>query len=265
MIAVRVALWMGFAGVLASGLAVGGMPSAWAQKELKTCNNMEAHLKNQTLTFALTHSQVPGRLAVTTHELKISGGQYKLDAVSEAKGLLALMHAGQLTQHSEGTVSSKMGLEPLFYSEKRGKKPAKEVAVDLNAKQVTFRKNGEKAPYVAGLQDRLSLAYQLAAIAGCAGQEASTGQLVRLPVSSTGKIDMEVFTAEAWEELSLELGGKTGPVKALRLANKPKDKEDDVIRVWLSPELAWTPVQIQVEDPKGTSMTQSLLSISRGK
>lgn len=265
MLAMRVGLCRVILGVLATGLAGGVAPSAWAQKELKTCNNMDTFLKSQTLTFALSHSQVPGRLAVTTHELKVSGGQYKLDAVSEAKGLLALMHSGQLTQHSEGSISSKQGLEPVFYSEKRGKKPAREVAIDVGAKQVTFRKSGDKAPYVAGLQDRLSLAYQLAAIAGCAGQEANTGAFVRLPVSSTGKIDTEVFTAEAWDELSLELSGKTVLVKALRMANKPKDGEDDVIRVWLAPEPSWTPVQIQVEDPKGTAMTQSLLSTSRGK
>ena len=221
-------------------------------------------MKSQTLGFGLFHSQVPGRLAVTTHEMRVNGNQYKLDSVSEAKGLLALMHAGQLTQHSEGWVVEKKGLEPNLYTEKRGKKPVREVEMDVQAKQVLFKKNGEKAAYVTGLQDRLSLVYQLSGIWSCGNSDA-VGHFTRLPVSSTGKIEMETFTADAVEELELELNGKESVQKAVRLSNKPKDKEDDVIRVWLAPGLAWMPVQIQVEDPKGTSMTQSLLSISRGK
>lgn len=229
-------------------------------KELKACNSISNYMKSQTLTFGLFHSQVPGRLAVTTHEMRVTGSHYKLDAVSEAKGLLALMHSGQLTQHSEGLVVERRGLEPVLYAEKRGKKPAREVEMDTQTKQVLFKKNGEKAVYVTGLQDRLSLVYQLAGIWACGNSEA-VGNFTRLPVSSTGKIETETFTVEAIEELELELNGKEYTVKTVRLSNKPKDKEDDVIRVWLAPLMNWTPVQIQVEEPKGTKMTQSLLRL----
>lgn len=229
-------------------------------KELKACTNITSAMKTQTLSFALFHSQVPGRLAVTTHDMKVNGNQYKLDSVSEAKGLLALMHSGQLTQHSEGMVVEKRGLEPSLYTEKRGKKPVREVEMDAQAKQVLFKKNGEKAAYVPGLQDRLSLVYQLAGIWSCANSD-TIGHFTRLPVSSTGKIETETFTADAVEDLELGLNGKESAVKALRLSNKPKDKEDDVIRVWLAPGMGWLPVQIQVEEPKGTKMTQTLLKL----
>jgi hypothetical protein len=255
--------------VLASALIIS--PTALAQskdakepRELKACASISNSMKSQTLTFALFHSQVPGRLAVTTHEMRVTGNQYKLDAVSEAKGLLALMHSGQLTQHSEGLVVDRRGLEPVLYVEKRGKKPAREVEMDVQSKQVLFKKNGEKAPYISGLQDRLSLVYQLAGIWACGNSEA-VGNYTRLPVSSTGKIEIETFTVEALEELELELNGKESTVKTVRLsntlANKPKNKEDDIIRVWLAPGMNWTPVQIQVEEPKGTKMTQSLLRL----
>ncbi|MDH4396116.1 MAG: DUF3108 domain-containing protein [Limnobacter sp.] len=239
-------------------------PPALAQskdsRELKSCTAISSLMKSQTLTFALFHSQVPGRLAVTTHEMRVTGNHYKLDAVSEAKGLLALMHSGQLTQHSEGLVVDRRGLEPVLYVEKRGKKPTREVEMDAQTKQVLFKKNGEKAAYLPGLQDRLSLVYQLAGIWACGNSE-TVGNFTRLPVTSTGKIETETFTVEAVEELELELNGKESVVKALRLSNKPKDKEDDVIRVWLAPSMNWTPVQIQVEEPKGTKMTQSLLRL----
>lgn len=229
-------------------------------KELKACSSIASTIKSQTLTFALFHSQVPGRLAITTHDMRVSGNQYKLDSISEAKGLLALMHSGQLTQHSEGLVVDRKGLEPSLYTEKRGKKPAREVEMDVQAKQVLFKKNGEKAAYVTGLQDRLSLVYQLAGIWSCGNSE-TVGNFTRLPVSSTGKIETETFTADAVEDLELELNGKESTVKAVRLSNKPKDKNDDVIRVWLAPGMSWAPVQIQVEEPKGTKMTQSLLKV----
>lgn len=248
------ALCMGF-------VAWGFSPNAaWSQnKELRGCAAPEVYSKNRNLSFGLTYSQVPGRLAITRHDIKVEGNTYKMSAVSEAKGLLALVHAGQLNQSSEGLLIEGKGYAPQQYNEKRGKKPPREVVVEAVTKQVQFKRNGESAPYVQGLQDRLSLAYQLAAIWACNGIE-STGVSAKVPVMSTGKIDFEVFSAEAVEEVMIEQAGKDKAVRAIRLTNKPKDKEDDFIRIWLAPSMGWTPIQIQVEDHKNTKMTQTLIA-----
>lgn len=239
---------------LASGVLLSNQALANTQ-QLSYCSSPDG-LKSQTLTFALYHSQLPGQLATTEHSVRVSGSQFRIDSVSQAQGLLALFYSGELKQHSEGSVNKKTGFEPAYYSEARGKKPIKETVVNSESDLVEFRKNGESAQWVKGTQDRLSMIYQISNLLVCNQKIKDPFEIV-LPIMTTGRLESETFKSEGLEEV--EIGQNPKKIQALRLSNSPK-QGDDTIRIWFDPNNQYLPVQIQVEESDGKSVTQRLLS-----
>lgn len=222
------------------------------------CPNPGKQIEPSHLRFSLTHSQVPGQLAITEHVLNVQGDQYKLSSVSQAKGMLAVMFSGQLLQNSEGVIDPKVGLVPRMYSEKRGKKPVAEVVVD-NQQTITFRKNNTTAPFSPGLQDRLSMVYQLSALLKCSASTPKTGEVWPLKVMSTGRVTPEQFVMKGTEELTLNLPQGNKKVTAIQFETKPENADDDLIRVWYAKSMGWVPVRIQVAEQDGKSITQTLV------
>ncbi|HEX4844413.1 MAG TPA: DUF3108 domain-containing protein [Limnobacter sp.] len=237
--------WM----LLAPALADGGR---------LTCNGLSKHIVDMDLQYSLTHNQIPGQLAVSHHKLRVAGNHYKLESVSQAKGLLALVYSGQLTQKSEGLVDSKQGFAPLYYSEQRGKKPLAETTIDVKTGQVMFRKNGENAPFETGLQDRLSMIYQIAARLQCKA-DFKAGDTVPMRVMSTGRVGTELWAFKTEESITIDLGQGDRAVSAWLFESKPEDARDEVVRIWYAKDLAWKPVKIQIQDADGKSLTQTLM------
>jgi hypothetical protein len=225
------------------------------------CSAWKKQIEDSNLQFSLTHSQVPGQLAITKHHLKITGNQYQLDSVSEAKGVLALMFSGQLIQKSEGKIDNKEGFVPLYYAEKRGKKPLTETTVNMEARQITFKKNDTKAPLEQGLQDRLSVIYQISALLRC-NPDLKKGDALPVRLMGTGRLSTETFRVlSTTTTLNLNHGQGEHAVQTIELESKPEDAEDDTIRVAFAKQLNWVPVKIQVTDRKGQSVTQTLVGL----
>jgi hypothetical protein len=222
------------------------------------CSNLSKHIVDTDLRFSLTHSQIPGELAVSSHKLRVSGKHYKLESVSQAKGFIALLYSGQLTQKSEGVVERHGGLAPIYYAEQRGKKPLAETVVDAQTKTVLFKRNGESAPAEEGLQDRLSMIYHLSSLLRCNG-EANIGDTLDLRVMSTGRLGTETFTAKTRDAVTLSLGEGARMVKTVMYESTPKDANDEVVRIWFGKDMNWQPVKIQIQDPDGKSLTQTLI------
>lgn len=233
-----------------------------AQANGLACNGISREIKDTDLRFALSHSQIPGQLAVTTHTLRVEGRHYKLESSSKAQGLLALLYSGQLTQRSEGLIDPRLGLTPLYYAEKRGKRPLQETAVRPDEQQVLFKKDGTVAEYETGLQDRLSMIYQISARLRC-NPKLDAGQALPVRVMTTGRLGTEPFVVKGSETLELSIDGKNQKVNALQLETTPEFEGDDIVRVWFAQSLSWLPVQIQIQDKEGKSMTQTL--IGQGK
>ncbi|HEX4919001.1 MAG TPA: DUF3108 domain-containing protein [Limnobacter sp.] len=226
------------------------------------CNGLAKHIADLDLRYSLTHNQIPGQLAVSHHKLRVAGNQYKLESVSQAKGLLALVYSGQLTQKSEGLVDSKHGFSPLYYAEQRGKKPLAETTIDVKSSQVVFRKNGESAPFEIGLQDRLSMIYQIAARLQCKA-DFKAGETVPMRVMSTGRVGTESWTFKTEETVTIDLGQGDRSLSAWLFESKPEDAQDEVVRIWYARELAWKPVKIQIQDADGKSLTQTLIGTGK--
>lgn len=234
--------------------------SAWAAEP--TCKGMGKQVLDSDLRFSLTHSQIPGELAVSTHKMRVAGTQYKLESTSQAKGFLALLYSGQLTQKSEGLVDSQLGLTPLYYAEQRGKKPVAESMLNAETQQVLFKRNGESAPYEKGLQDRISMIYQIAARLRCSA-DLKVDDSLPMRVMSTGRVGNEIFTVQKTEELTLNLGKGDRRVSALQFETKPEETGDEIVRIWYSKDLNWQPVKIQIQDNEGKTLTQTLIGLGK--
>lgn len=227
-----------------------------AQGPLKTCPATSESLASKNLEFALFHSQFPGKLATTVHKFRVSGKHYKIDSLSTAEGLLALFYSGNLTQRSEGLVNAGQGLEPMYYSEKRGEKPLTETVVNSETGMIEFRRNNEKAEWLKKTQDRLSLIYQIPAILTC-NEPVLPGARIEFSVMTTGHLNEERFILQGTEELETGLSAKK--ISALKFSNTPPSG-DDRISLWFDANNQFLPVQIQVEDPKGKRVTQIIQS-----
>lgn len=239
--------------ILLVGMVFG--PVTFAQNQLVSCASPDA-LRSQTLTFALYHSQLPGQLANTQHSLRVSGSQFQIHAVSQAQGLLALFYSGELIQESKGSINKRKGFEPTYYSEKRGKKPARETVVDSEHSIVEFKKNGSTAQWTNGTQDRLSMIYQISNLLQCNKLPQSDFE-IELPIMTTGKLENEVFKYQGKEQI--EIGEEPRKVEAIRLSNIPK-KGDDAIHLWFDPAQQYLPIQIQVTEADDKHVTQRLLN-----
>ncbi|MEQ9107701.1 MAG: DUF3108 domain-containing protein [Limnobacter sp.] len=246
--------------VLAMVLCMGA--TAGANAAQATCKGMGKQVEDTDLRFSLSHSQIPGELAISTHKLRVAGTQYKLESTSQAKGFLALLYSGQLTQKSEGLVDPQLGLTPLYYAEQRGKKPVAESMLNAETQRVLFKRNGESAPYEKGLQDRLSMIYQMSARLRCNGNLA-VGDTLALRVMSTGRLGNEVFTLQKKEDMSLNFGQGDRRLNTLQFESKPEEPGDEIVRIWYAKDLNWQPVMIQIQDAEGKTLTQTLIGMGK--
>lgn len=227
-----------------------------------TCKGLGKQVADTDLQFSLTHSQIPGELAVSMHKLRVAGTQYKLESTSKAKGFLALLYSGQLTQKSEGLVDAQLGLTPLYYAEQRGKKPIAESMLNADTQRIQFKRNGESAPYEKGMQDRISMIYQLAARLRC-NSELKMGDTLAMRVMSTGRIANEVFQLQKAEDVTLNLGKGERLVKTWQFETMPEEAGDEIVRIWYSKDLNWQPVKIQIQDNDGKALTQTLIALGK--
>ena len=227
-----------------------------------TCKGMGKQVVDTDLQFSLTHSQIPGELAVSTHKLRVAGTQYKLESTSQAKGFLALLYSGQLTQKSEGLVDAQQGLTPLYYAEQRGKKPIAESMLNADTQRVQFKRNGESAPYEKGMQDRISMIYQVSARLRCSS-DLKIGDTLAMRVMSTGRIANEVFKLQKAEDITVNLGKGDRSVNTWQFETMPEEAGDEIVRIWYSKDLNWQPVKIQIQDNEGKALTQTLIAVGK--
>lgn len=228
------------------------------------CKGIAKHVIDTDLQFSLTHSQFPGELAVSKHRLRVLGSQYTLESVSQAKGLLAVMYSGQLTQKSEGLVDAQYGLAPMYYAEQRGKKPVAETVLNMEMQQIQFKRNGETTPLEKGLQDRISMVYQIAARLRCKNN-LKTGDKLTMRVMSTGRVSNEVFILQKAEDVTLKLGEGNRSVSTLLFETMPENAGDEIVRIWYAKDLNWQPVIVQIQSKEGKTLTQTLIGTETQK
>jgi hypothetical protein len=179
------------------------------------------------------------------YRLVRDGDRYEIRTDGEAEGLISFVYSGTLSQVSVGRVGPH-GLEPLRYSEQRGKRPERTVAFDPDAHRLTpTGGRGAPVPMPPGTQDRLSVFYQIGLLARAEPERFVAGAIRELPVATMRDVRTERFEVIG-EELLMAPGG---PIRALRLHRPPPPGTDDPkIDLWLGYDFQMLPVRLRVED-----------------
>ncbi|HET8748378.1 MAG TPA: DUF3108 domain-containing protein, partial [Ramlibacter sp.] len=210
-----------------------------------------ALLPSTRLHYEVTLQKGPFTLAGTALlDWRHDGRQY--EARLEAGGL-----AGTRVQRSTGRITPG-GLAPDYFADKARSEQA--THFDRAGGRVVFSNNRPQAALEDGLQDRLSVLLQLAALV--AGQPAKypPGTLVAVPTASTREVDTWVFAVEGEEELALP----GGMLPALKLQRLPRREYDQKVELWLAPRMDYAPVRLRLTNPNGDTVDNRWSSTDKG-
>ncbi|MGS5085069.1 DUF3108 domain-containing protein [Hydrogenophaga sp. A37] len=169
----------------------------------------------------------------------------------EATMSVKALFLGSRGQTSVGALNDK-GLSPDRFTDRSRSERAAHFE-RANAK-VRYSNNAPDAVLLPGMQDRLSVNFQLAGLFNARPDAYAEGQTLRVPVST---IDM----AEVWLFL---VGPQTtetlpaGDVVARKLTRSPRREFDRTVEIWLAPSLAHLPVRLRITEQNGDFVDMKL-------
>jgi len=182
-------------------------------------------------------------VARLAYRLEVEGDRYLIRTEAQAEGLIALVYSGAVSQTSMGRIGPH-GLQPLSYIETRGQGSRRMTAFDPDARTLTPA-GQEPVTVPDGLQDRLSVFYQLGLLARADPALFAAGASVELPVATSRSVQIERFAVIGEEVLALP----DGPLRALHLRRPaPVGSRDPGIDLWLGYDFGMLPVRLRIED-----------------
>lgn len=181
-------------------------------------------------------------------------GKYSVSAVSKLPVL------GTITDdRSHGTVDA-YGLAPAEFVEKRMRKDPTTASFDRDAKALSFSESKQVYPLKGGEQDRVSITWQLAAVARGAGEKFKPGS--EWPFFVAGRRDAETWVFKVLKRDKVRTG--LGEVDAILVARQPlADKKDQTLEVWLAPQHEWYPVKLRYTDGDKEQIEQTLDTVTK--
>ena len=160
-------------------------------------------------------------------------------------------------QRSVGRVTPQ-GLVPDYFSDKsRGERATH---FDHEKNRLVFSNNRPEAPLAPGMQDRLSVVLQLAALVAGSPDKHIAGTTITIPTAGTGDAEDWIFSVEGEEDLRLP----GGPVRTLKLQRMPRKEYDQKVELWLAPRMDYAPVRLRLTNPNGDAVDQRWSSTDRG-
>jgi len=167
---------------------------------------------------------------------------------------------GTLTDdRSEGTIDA-YGLAPAEFWEKRMRKDPSSVTFDRESKTIRFQDGEKTYPLKGGEQDRVSITWQLAAVARAAGDKFKPGS--EWPFFVAGRRDAEAWTFKVVKHEKVQTG--LGEVDAVMVERKAlPGSRDQSIDVWLAPGQEWYPVKIRFTEGDKETIEQTLRSVTK--
>jgi hypothetical protein len=160
-------------------------------------------------------------------------------------------------QRSTGRITGD-GLAPGYFSDKSRSEQA--THFDRERGRVIFSNNRPQAPLEAGMQDRLSVVLQLAALVGGQPARFTRGTQIDIPTASTREAQEWSFEVEGEEDLQLP----GGAVRALKLHRRPRKEFDQRLELWLAPRMDYAPVRVRLTNPNGDTVDQRWASTDKG-
>jgi len=162
-----------------------------------------------------------------------------------------------LDNRSQGIVND-FGLTPTEFTEKRMRKDPTSVTFDQSAKSMRFSEGDKTYPLKGGEQDRVSITWQLAAVARAAGDKFKPGS--EWPFFVAGRSSAEAWTFKVVRREKVQTGlGEVDAILVTRAALK--GSRDQSVDVWLAPAHEWYPVKIRFTEGDKETIEQTLKSI----
>lgn len=189
-------------------------------------------------------------------------GQARLDwrhdgSAYEARLELSAPGLRPRVQRSEGRITG-AGLAPRYFSDRsRGEQATH---FDADQGRVVFSNNQPQAPLVPGMQDRLSVVMQLAALVRGDPARFTAGTQLTIPTASTREAEDWIFSVGGEEDVALP----NGAMPALKLQRLPRREFDQKLELWLAPRMDYAPVRLRLTNPDGGWVDQRWSSTDRG-
>ena len=181
-------------------------------------------------------------------------GQYTVTAESKVPVL------GTLTEdRSSGSIDA-YGLAPAEFTEKRRRKDPTTATFDREARALRFSESKQVYPLKGGEQDRVSITWQLAAVARGAGERFKPGS--EWPFFVAGRRDAETWVFKVVRREKVQTG--LGEVEAVLVSRQPVvDKKDQELEIWLAPQHEWYPVKLRYADGDKEEIEQTLNTVTK--
>lgn len=193
-------------------------------------------------------------VATLEQSFAIGADRYQLHSEGRARGLIAWFYRGTLVQDSVGTVSA-AGLAPSIYREQRGDRAPRWATIDAARGEVVFG-SGLRREVPPGVQDRLSVAVQLALLRQSRPALFERGTTIRLPMLGSSSVESVGWRVLGEEPVSTD----AGVVSAVRLSRAGTSEDDPAIDVWLALDARIVPVRMRITEPSGRALDQVLAS-----
>lgn len=192
-------------------------------------------------------------VALVRFEVEVTDSLYVLRSLARPQGLAAVLFQGDFTQESRGAVSE-WGYQPSYYEEHRGQRGKRWAQMDWEQGEVRLS-DGARLPIARGVQDRLSIAWQLSALARSQLTRLQSPSGIQIPLILTRNIELNRFFARAMTEELID--GQR--IRLLKVEREPRPgKRDASIEVWLDMDRDMLPVRLRIEDRRGRVVEQVL-------
>jgi hypothetical protein len=169
---------------------------------------------------------------------------------------------GKLTENrSQGTIDS-FGLAPIEYYDKRFRKDPVTANFDREDKTISFSDGKQTYQIKGGEQDRVSISWQLIAVARAAKDKFRKGSEWHFFV--VGPRDADPWTFRVIGREKVQAGAAIGQVDTVHvLREPPPGSKDQTLDIWLAPSLEWYPVKLRFVDNDRDYVEQTLERVTR--
>jgi hypothetical protein len=148
-------------------------------------------------------------------------------------------------QSSQGRFDPDVGLQPERFSETRPRRPVATTQFDWASRRVSFTEEGKPAEAEPGMQDRLSIQFQLSVLRQVYPDLFVRGTVVPFALAGTRDVTHWTFTVTGDDTVDSALGH----LPAVRVvSNRSTSSGDESLEVWICEKLHWFPVRIRMVD-----------------
>ena len=174
----------------------------------------------------------------------------------DANMTVSALFIGSRSMASKGQIVGE-GLAPARFADKYKSEVAAHFEPDKG--QVSFSANTPTVPWIRGMQDRVSVFFQLAGMLAGNPEGFPVGSTISMVTVGPRDADGWTFLVESAEPLALPFG----ELKTLKLSRQPRKEFDQKVEIWYAPSLGYLPVRSKITQSNGDFVDQQLSAMAK--